>query len=258
MKKLFFLFTSVLFSCLVSSALAQETPAQPAEQPPVQAPEYQAPMYQPNAPALPRVNPAVLLKMKNDLSFELQNIQRTLGVIDPSDAELKKTLTEQQAELVNQLKDINSQLKSQGFPTENEMGTLPPGMPAPPKKNDTLMGGGQERIPSPNWAQPRTTDNPPALPAIPNGMGLPPNLPEPMPPGAMVPAIPNYTPPQPFDQDRAWGNSPWVPQPSQELTNLKQTVESLRTEITSLKETVKALETQIQLLNRNILLSQPK
>jgi uncharacterized coiled-coil DUF342 family protein len=48
-----------------------------------------------------------------------------------------------------------------------------------------------------------------------------------------------------------------VPQPSKELTELKQTVDSLRKELSEMKESVKALETQIQLLNRNILLSQP-
>ncbi|MDR0870981.1 MAG: hypothetical protein LBN39_09330 [Planctomycetaceae bacterium] len=225
---------------------AKEQPAAPVMPPatPGALPGVLPPVYQNSAPALPRMNPAVLMKMRNDLTFELQNTQRTLGLIDPGDTELKKTLSEQQSELVNQLKDINTQLKSQGIPLDGEdapAGMGMSGLPGLPQKRETLMGGGA------------FPPNPAGLPALNSGLPLTsqPMMPQ---PGQILP----QTPPQPFDQDHAWNNSPWVPQPSKELTELKQTVESLRSEIGSLKESVKALETQIQLLNRNILLSQPK
>jgi len=102
----------------------------------------------------------------------------------------------------------------------------------------------------------------PPVQAAPGGMTSGPGFGAPM--GAMPGGImPSGVAPQPqrlpteFDQDQAWANSPWVPQPSKELTELKQTVDALRKELGEMKETVKALETQIQLLNRNILLSQP-
>jgi DNA repair exonuclease SbcCD ATPase subunit len=56
-----------------------------------------------------------------------------------------------------------------------------------------------------------------------------------------------------------WGNQApsweWGPRLPKELTEVKQSVESLQREITELRELIKRLETQIQLLNRTILLS---
>lgn len=274
MKKSF----AILFSLFAMTVSAQEpvAPAIPAEPvipaaTPALPPSIPVqPPYQPSGAGLPRVNPAVLLKMRNDLSFELQNVQRTLGLIDPNDAELKKTLTEQQAELVSQLKDINTQMQAQGLAADGDVPALPgqPGvLPTAPKKADTLMGGG---VDANNWLiqqqlQPQRPA--PRYPGMGSGIepgslaGLPPNFSAPNPArDAMPQTPPGYMPytPQPIDQERAWANSAWGPQPTKELTDLKQTVESLRTEISTLKESVKALETQIQLLNRNILLSQPK
>jgi predicted RNase H-like nuclease (RuvC/YqgF family) len=72
-----------------------------------------------------------------------------------------------------------------------------------------------------------------------------------LPPQPVPEAVPNWA-----DQNRG-GWDPWGPkQPNKELTEIRQSIESLRSEIADLKETIKTLETQIQLLNRNILLSE--
>jgi hypothetical protein len=73
----------------------------------------------------------------------------------------------------------------------------------------------------------------------------------PAPPAAVPSPMPNWT-----DQDRAWETGHWGPKLPKELTEMKQSIESLRKEIADLKETNKALETQVQLLIRNILLSE--
>ncbi|MDR2754696.1 MAG: hypothetical protein LBC20_03230 [Planctomycetaceae bacterium] len=273
---LFFVLLSLTFTVLViaqevspSSAetVSPEIPPELVSEPP------RSPVIQ---PLLPRMNPMVLLRMKQQLTFELQQTQRTLGFIDPNDKQLTASLQEQQTELVNQLKEINSQLKTQGIPIDNSAmeseerlvnglvpktpniipetlpsGTLPPTAPNPVLPRREIPATGmitpKENVP-PSSASPLR----PALPPTPemgrNPAGNPINNPI---------ESANHLPTS-FDQDQAWADSPWIPKPSKELTELKQTVDSLRKEITDLKENIKALEVQIQLLNRNILLSQPK
>ncbi|MDR3199746.1 MAG: hypothetical protein LBU34_17915 [Planctomycetaceae bacterium] len=234
-------------------------------------------------PPLPRMNPMVLLRMKQQLTFELQQTQRTLGFIDPNDKQLIASLQEQQTELANQLKEINSQLKTQGIPIDNPVigneelpvnglmpkipnivpeilpsGTLPPVDP-------NLMVQRRE-IPATGITTPKetvlpVTPFPSTVPPVP-GMGINPAgnfINNPINTNPANNSLNSANPlPTSFDQDQAWSDSPWVPKPSKELTDLKQTVDSLRKEVSDLKENIKALEVQIQLLNRNILLSQPK
>jgi hypothetical protein len=226
-------------------------------------------------PVLPRMNPAVLLRMRQQLTFELQQTQRTLGFIDPNDKQLTASLQEQQAELTNQLKEINAQLKMQGIPIENQE---PSANNLTPKATDSVTGTATPLPVNPDLLIQRR-ENPGTKPITPNSateLTTPHDLPKPIaspippfqPPFQPIPGIginpinnpiESATPlPTPFDQDQAWADSPWIPKPSKELSELKQTVDSLRKEIADLKENIKALETQIQLLNRNILLSQPK
>ncbi|GHT38444.1 hypothetical protein FACS189427_12540 [Planctomycetales bacterium] len=199
---------------------------------------------------MPRMNPAVLMRMRDQMTFELQQTQRQLNFIDPADTQLRDSFTERQNELVKQIKDINEQLKAAT--------ALPEGMTHPAAAN-----GLPERRQLPNAEIPDTLPNP-----LPMGQqNLPPNLPKHFDPvmfsggnpamPAVLPPAPQSTPPAAFDQEQAFANSPWIPQPSKELTELKKSVESLRKETEELKTSIKALEAQIQLLNRNILLSQP-
>ena len=261
------------FLFLCSFAVAQELESVPP-QPPVgpRTPAVAAPMR--------GMTPSMLIRMRDDMTRELQQIQRQLGFIDPGDAPLRKTLTEMQAELLTQLQDLNTRLKEQGvtgdaadiLPTPPGPATSPAGLPPrvpaiPPGVDPTLIPGGSPQPSVPPTVQRQIQMfgdvNDPMSTAprnpLPSGMmgGFVPGMPE-MPPNA-VPGVPATPPrsPTPFDQDQAWSDSPWAPKPSKELAELKQTVDGLRKELGEMRETVKALETQIQLLNRNFLLMNP-
>jgi hypothetical protein len=254
---------------LTSFAAAQEMTAEPPLQPEPPRPSVM--------PMVPRMNPAMLLKMRTQLTFELQQTQRALGFIDPNDQQITTTLKDQQAELTSQLKEINEQLRTQGISADNgesipTVSVAPPIesiKPVPPKTEVPTLPGG---LPDSNLLIQQREPYSPYPPYSPVTNSVPPSpisgttIPKAAIPGQKMPdAIaansgvfpPPLQSPTGFDQDQAWANSPWVPQPSKELTELKLTVDSLRKEISEMKENVKTLETQIQLLNRNILLSQP-
>ncbi len=96
------------------------------------------------------MNPTIMLRMRDQMTHELQQIQRQLGFIDPQDTQLQKTLKDMQAELLAQLKDVNTQLKEQGVPLPDEAldalgaaATGKPNLPAiPPETDPTLIPGG--------------------------------------------------------------------------------------------------------------------
>jgi hypothetical protein len=227
MDKHFFLLV-ILFFLAVSIVLAQQE---------------ETPLPVIPSPAKPAVksNPAMLMRLRGQLAFELQQTQRTLGFVDPNDVQLVEMLKTQQAELTNQLKDITAQLSGAGAPVPPAGEPLViPDAPVPEKRTAIPTSVDSMSMPNPFLAPPAHV-GPPVITPMPQR-----------------PRDQRSVPPTQFDQDQAWSDSPWSPQPSKELTELKQTVESLRKDVGELKETVKALETQIQLLNRNILLSLPK
>ena len=206
---------------------------------------------EPPAPelTLPR-DPALLIRMREQLTNELQQTQRMLGYVNPGDTQLVDALKTQQAELATQLNDVTRQLQTIGSAPR---GTLPPGFI--PSESDVHLT--RPGIALPLRGQQRDFRQPePAVPPLMPGNLLPTTMPAGMPYQPMP-----YQPlemsaaPQWNDQDRAWETSAWGPKVPKELTEVKQSVESMRKEITDLKETIKALETQIQLLNRTILLS---
>ena len=270
-RELFFSLSLLVFA---TTLFAQEAiPTQPAP-PSTPLPDSTHPGA---AAAMPRMNPTMLLRMRNQMTFELQEIQRIIGLVNPDDTQLLDMHKQRQKEVVDQLKDIETQLKAQGVPVEEDavgvpahLGVIPPaqdptlvpgGIPQPPTDPNLLVQTRQPGMPQmpPGFQMmnpvmpPQTVDG--TNPMQPSVTGL---HPLPGPPTATIHPNQYVVPPTGFDQDQAWANSPWVPQPSKELTEMKQTVETLRKEIGDLKSTVKALETQIQLLNRNILLSQPQ
>ncbi len=70
-----------------------------------------------NAPVMFKgmpVNASVLQHMKNEWTFQLQQIQQMLRSLQPQDEQLAKTLKEQQAEILKDLKDVNEQLEKMG------------------------------------------------------------------------------------------------------------------------------------------------
>ena len=248
------------FFVLCSFATAQELEPLPP-QPPVGP---RTPVASPTTPPMRGVNPTMLIRMRDQMTFELQQIQRQLGFIDPRDTQLHKTFTDRQAELLAELKDLNAQLKEQGIAMLDDATATHPDLPRipaiPPGVDPTLIPGGMSSPPLRSEEVriglsvpdiPRDPRNP-----LPNEMmgGSVPGMPGIMPmPSNVIPVVPAMPPTQ-FDQEQAWADSPWAPRPSKELAELKQTVDGLRKELGELRESIKALDTQIQLLNRNFLL----
>jgi len=270
--------TIVLFAflCLCSFAVAQESESVPP-QPPVgpRVPTVTSPMG--------GMSPPMMLRLRDQMTRELQQIQRQLQFIDPSEVPLRKTLTDMQADILTQLQDINAQLKEQGISPQDDVvdtSPLPPasyrpqaGMPRvpaiPPGTDPTLVPGGLSQpsttppVPRPILTFGDAGDPVSTVPrnSLPSGMmgGFVPGMSE-VPPYTPMPGVPAPAPriPTAHDQDQAWADSPWAPRPSKELAELKQTIDGLRAELGEMRETTKALETQIQLLNRHFLLMTPQ
>lgn len=256
----------------VSTVLAQESPT------PTGSPTQYQPPFMPGSMGMPAngmgsmgMPPAMLLKMRNQLTFEYQQTQRTLGFIDPADTQLIATLKAQQEELLSQLKSINAQLSAQGIPGTNDSAPgLTPDSPSNVPPNSNLPGAkasgtDPSQMDDPNLLIQRRQMPPGMMPPpseMPGMASMPgmPAMPSMREPAVPLPPLPTTEPgiPTEFDQDQAWADSPWAPQPSKELNQMKQSVELLRKELAEMKESIKALEVQIQLLNKNILLSQPK
>ena len=200
------------------------------------------------------------MRMQQQLTQELQQVQRMLSVIPPSETQYIEMMKTQQAELMKQLKDVAQQLQAFETPPETanalqggetripEMSNIPlgmdprmQGMPGMPQQPMSPWMGQMERMPMQPPVRPYSDIAPVA------------------PPPTIVPYTPPMQNPTWGDQNQAWGgNNPWGPNPapSKELVEMKQSIDAMRKEIAELKETVKTLETQIQLLNRNIVLSE--
>ena len=241
---------------------------------------------------LPR-DPALLMRMREQISLELQQTQRMLEFISPNDTQTLEILKTQQAELSKQLRDITQQMQTryqpQGLPTEimpgvsgtpsaiqgtiqgtqGTQGTIqgmPPGMSMPVTHTQESIW----RTPVPPMPAVGPYITPSTVPstALPTAPGMPPDMysrPVPMPlnrPEMPVP-VPNVYNPPPYPNNAPWGDptpnvwdmTPWGPKLPKELTDMKQSIEGLQQEVISLKETIRNLETQIQTLNR-ILLSE--
>jgi hypothetical protein len=99
--------------CFVSVTFGEE--ANPsdvkAEQPVVPAlPDFsKLPVVPDSLDAFPP-DRGFLTQMQRQLTFELQQTQRTIGMLGPNDQQLRSTLESQQATLTKQLKDIGTQL----------------------------------------------------------------------------------------------------------------------------------------------------
>jgi len=199
-------------------------------------------------------DPRLFSQERERITFELQQIQRLIGVVRPDDVQTMEALTAQQAELAKQLRDLTQQMQSGPMPG---MPTIADGQPvqvpnAPgmrPGMNVPGMGSGLPQDPRmPMQSMPMMPGNIPQ-----NGFQNPVPYSPPVMPNPMPNQMPMYypgVPPNWADQGQ------WGARLPQELTEVKQAVESLRKEVADLKDTIKALEMQIQLLTRNILLSE--
>jgi len=220
-------------------------------------------------------DPRLLSQERERITYELQQIQRLLGVISPNDVQTMDVLKTQQTDLAKQLRDLTQQMQAerQSPGMLNVPEVLPGQVPPFAMRPGLSQSPGGELVVSPEQ---RLPPMPPTMPDMPgnmprNGYQTPISAPYQIPPSSPVtpvplpyPPIQSYPPtpavpgqmPNWADQDRAWESGLWGPRLPKELTELKQSVESLRKEIADLKETNKALEAQIQLLIRNILLSE--
>ena len=203
-------------------------------------------------PPLPVGNQAVLMRTQQQLTQDLQQVQRMLSVIPPTETQIVDALKTQQSELTKQIKDLAQQL--QVYEAPQDVPTIP-GMSMPPMREPEL---------------PFNRSQDPMM----SGMPMPYQT-QPMMPSTIVPqqTMPHYNPPYSMGMPgiqgmanpptwgapamQAWGGmQPDSGSSVKELAEIKQSVNSMRREIAELKETIKTLEAQIQLLNRNILLSE--
>jgi DNA repair exonuclease SbcCD ATPase subunit len=199
-------------------------------------------------------DPATLMRMREQLTFEYRETQRALSAINPNDTQLVETLKTRQADLAKQMNDIVKQLQTLGS-SQPGIGEFPPDMNVRPGLTPGLPTT-QPLLPITTRMDDRRPPslselNAPGIPVIPPGV-YPPTQP-------YMPYSPAYNPPD-IPNMPQWGNPPpqaweWGPRLPKELTEVKQSVESLQKEIADLREIVERLETQIQLLNRTVLLS---
>ena len=185
-------------------------------------------------------DPALLMQMQQDIMLRLQDTHRLLGFVNPNDTATTELLTARQEELTQQLRDVMQQIHAPPPPHQPSIIGMPPGV----GRNAGVMPADM-----PNPAMPPGN----MQPFAPNN-GFPPS----MAPAPMAPAWgnlpPMMVPQQHFHHSHGWGGPAPEARPARELTEMQQSIESLRKEVAELKATVRALETQIQLLNRNILL----
>ena len=239
---------------------------------PVFAQEEQA-QFLPQMPQPVLRDPRLFSQERERITFELQQIQRLIGVIRPDDVQTMDALKAQQAELAKQLRDLTQQMQAEPQPGMPNVPNVPEVLPeldhVPGMRPGTNAVPGVEAVSPPEQRMPAIPGGMQGVPGMQGGNipilryqtpipTAPPITPNPMPNAPMQMYAP--TPIAPMsnwaDQDRAWESGHWGPRLPRELTEVKQSVESLQREIADLKDTIKALDTQIQLLTRNILLSE--
>lgn len=214
-----------------------------------------------------------LMQLRAELAMELREIQRTLALIDPNDARLAETLKIQQADALDQLLDVEKDLKAMGINLEAREPANAAAQEAPPTPADPARQA--ESVPA--------AENP-LVPAPARTMTDPQNMEEYLQtlrdremrtemPGSTFPGIPgreNATPrgqlnplfggegsPVPAFQGNpedvlnpAIPPDPWAPRASKETQELQKSVNALQDEVKSLRKQIESLEDQIRLLTK--------
>lgn len=301
-----------LFGSILPKTYAQEAPTIPEN--------AGTSVESPAVPGLSGVgaDPFALTGMREELAVQLREITRILGQIDPRDTQFVQTLKQEQNSLMEQIKEIDAQIKAVPgdsvspavpnlpFPAgANALqpqisgrgsipGSLPSGFPpvstgsAVPGQSvfspnvgtgaaledaqtremlstiqrlkelglDDLAADIQVRLDARTRTQPGSAQLPPGLmPGLIPNSGI--NAANAMIPNTVgTPAFPGWEgattiPPNVLPPISP---SPWGGSPSQDLVELKSTIDSLQNQVEQMRAEIKALETQIRLLNQNILL----
>ena len=252
-----------LLFALTLHVLAQEEPIIPLQAAPPTPPTVgETPSF---GQTLPR-DPVFLMQMRERVALELQQVQQVLSVINPNDTHLIETLRTQQAELAKQYREITQQMQAGlsvfggppgmgeripgQFQMDAQVGRTPPIPPTMPHQGGLILPATPQPMqPGQFPGQPIPPASPPIaappLPTVPN-LFYPPSPSMPL-PGSVPYGVPDWN---------NQGAASWGTRLSEELTETRQVVESLKREVADLTELVKALEGQIRLLNQNILLSE--
>jgi hypothetical protein len=188
-----------------------------------------------------QLSPNDLIRMREELNFRLQETQQMLRFVNPMDTQHIEQLHADQAELTQKLREVLHQQMQP--PAVHGAARNPSQMPGMPNMMNAMPNAMQphhqafQHVPSQSisspWQMPtnRNLDSPfptmPTMPITPHPIGV-----------------------QPF------GVMPPETRMLQELSAMRQSVDSLQREVGELRETIKVLETQIQLLNRNFLLNE--
>ena len=95
----------------------------------------------------PMNDPALLKQIKEELTFQLKQLQQTLTTLGPQDAALSTALKEQETDLLKQLTDINAKLgaSAQGA-TESSPNALDPNAPLLPTDPNANAGMNADMI----------------------------------------------------------------------------------------------------------------
>lgn len=82
----------------------------------------------------PMNDPALLKQIKEELTFQIKQLQQTLAVLGPQDEALSATLKEQEAELLKQMADVNGKLGQAADPNApvDPNAAISPSVPADP------------------------------------------------------------------------------------------------------------------------------
>jgi len=201
------------------------------------------------------MSPDTLLRLREELTMQIQQIQQQIGRQSPNDTQFTQFLLTQRAETMQQLQAVEAQLQATAAdlqdparmpPQDMSMG-MPPGWQQP---QPGMMGGGmtpemfQQMMQMQQMQQMQQRQQmPPEFGSWQQQMQMPQERPMP------------FGPPPAQQQGRyiaQWNTPQFDPMmPGQEVVVLQQAITDLRSEISGLRDQIRSLESQIQLLIRN-------
>jgi len=273
---LFCLGLFVVHQCVLSqddSATATTPVAVEAEAPALSPQVSSLPGMMP-APAMGGMSPAPMMggdprfaaEMRTQLTMQLREISQLLGRVDPRDTQFIDTLRQEQALILEQLKNFEAPAmpttRSVGAPLTGPFGgeqaMIPPGVQRTGDSRFSTPANGQQISPeeiAKLIAEAQQAQGNRQNQSFPPG-NFQPTQPAPFGGGTPTFGTQNFPvqPPRESFTVSPQAGMPWgTAQSSQEITELKETVSALQQQIGQMRDEIKALENQMRLLNQNIL-----